>query len=311
MPRASANGIELEYDIHGPSGGRPLVMIMGLGAQMIFWPDGLVDLLATRGHRVVRFDNRDSGLSTTFTGAPVDLNTVLMAGFSGVPAPVDAAPYTLDDMANDTAGLMDALGWDSAHVVGASMGGMIAQSLAIGHPARVRSLTSIMSTPEYVMPEPDMVSMLATPIPPGREEAVEAGLAIYRKLAALGYPPSDEEMVEARRLMELAYERGRDPDATFRQLAAILVSAGRTQALGALRVPALVIHGSGDRLIPPVGGEMTAAAIPGAKHVVIEGMGHNLPAVAWPRIVDSITALTERADEAGERRAHGRVAAEA
>jgi pimeloyl-ACP methyl ester carboxylesterase len=310
MPRASANGIELEYDVRGPENGRPLLMIMGLGAQMIFWPDGLVDLLAERGHRVVRFDNRDSGRSTTFAGAPVDLNTVLMAVFSGVPAPVDAAPYTLDDMANDAAGLMDAIGWASAHVVGASMGGMIAQSLAIGHPSRVRSLTSIMSTPEYLIPEPDMVSMLATPIPPGREDAVEAGLAIYLKLAAPGYPPSDDEMVEARRLMELAYERGRDPEATFRQLAAILITAGRAQALGRLRVPALVIHGSGDRLIPPVGGEMTAAAIPGARHVVIDGMGHNLPTVAWPRIVDAITDLTQRAeDEAGDRA--GRVAAEA
>ena len=297
MPRASANGIELEYDIRGPSGGRPLLMVMGLGAQMIFWPDGLVDLLADRGHRVVRFDNRDSGLSTSFAGAPVDLNTALMAVFSGVPAPAGASPYTLDDMANDAAGLMDAIGWDSAHVVGASMGGMIAQSLAIGHPDRVRSLTSIMSTPEYVMPEPDMVSMLATPIPPGREEAIEAGLEIYRKLAAPGYPPSDGEMVEARRLLELAYERGRDPEAVFRQLAAIMVSAGRARALAGLQIPALVIHGSGDRLIPPLGGEMTAAAIPGAKHVVIEGMGHNLPTVAWPRIVDAITELTERADQ--------------
>jgi len=297
MPRASANGIELEYDIRGPSDGRPLLMIMGLGAQMIFWPDGLVDMLADRGHEVVRFDNRDCGLSTSCAGQPVDLNTVLMSVFSGTPAPAGAAPYTLDDMADDAAGLQDALGWDSAHVVGASMGGMIAQSLAIGHPARVRSLTSIMSTPEYVMPEPDMVSMLATPIPPEREAAIEAGLEIYRRLAAPGYPPSDEEMVEARRLMALAYERGQDPEATFRQLAAILVSAGRLQALAALQVPALVIHGSGDRLIPPVGGEMTAAAIPGAKHVAIEGMGHNLPTVAWPPIVEAITELTERADQ--------------
>ncbi len=305
MPRASANGIELEYEVRGPEDGRPLLMIMGLGAQMIFWPDGLVDALAHRGHRVVRFDNRDSGGSTSFAGAPVDLNTALMAVFSGIPAPPDAAPYTLDDMANDTAGLMDTIGWESAHVVGASMGGMIAQSLAIGHPDRVRSLTSIMSTPEYVMPEPDMVSMLATAIPPGREEAIEAGLEIYRKLAAEGYPPSDDEMVEARRLLELAYERGRDPDATFRQLAAILVSAGRSQALGKLRVPALVIHGRGDRLIPPVGGEMTAAAIPGAKHVVIDGMGHNLPTVAWPKIADAITELTQWADEAGGELAAG------
>ncbi len=300
MPRARANGIELEYDVFGPEDGRPLLLIMGLGAQMIFWPLGLIDLLTARGHRVVRFDNRDSGLSTSFSGAHTDLNAVLMAMFSGTTAPPEAAPYSLDDMADDAAGLLDALGWESAHVAGASMGGMIAQDVAIRHPARVRSLTSIMSTPEYVEPAPEMVSMLATPIPIEREAAIEAGVGILRQLAAPGFPPTDEEIAEIRELLAQAYERQRDPEATFRQLAAILVAPPRTEALGALRIPALVIHGAGDRLIPPRGGELTATAIPGARHVVIEGMGHDLPRRAWPRIVEEISDLTARAEQ-GER----------
>jgi pimeloyl-ACP methyl ester carboxylesterase len=293
VPQVRANGIDIEYEVRGPQDGRPLLLIMGLGTQMIHWPDGFVDLLIDRGHRVVRFDNRDSGLSTSHDGTTVDLAALLTAVFTGQQP---SAPYLLDDMADDTAALLDALTWPSAHVVGASMGGMIGQALAIRHPERVRSLTSIMSAPEFVEPAPEMVSMLATPMPTDREAYIEAGVRVWHMLAGPGFPMTEEDDDEARAIMALAYDRHHDPEATMRQLAAILASEPRTAALATLGVPALVIHGTGDRLIPPIGGQMTAAAIPGAEHVVIEGMGHDLPRGAWVRMVDAISELTERAD---------------
>jgi pimeloyl-ACP methyl ester carboxylesterase len=288
-----ANGIDIEYDVRGPQDARPLLLIMGLGTQMIHWPDGFIDLLIDRGHRVARFDNRDSGLSTNFDQSPVDLAALLTAVFTGQQP---SAPYLLDDMADDTAGLLDALAWPSAHVVGASMGGMIAQALAIRHPERVRSLTSMMSTPEFVEPAPEMVSMLATPMPTERQAYIDAGVRVWQMLAGPGFPLTEQDDAEARRIMALAYDRHHDPEATMRQLAAILASEPRTAALAHLAVPALVIHGSGDRLVPPIGGQMTAAAIPGAEHLVIEGMGHDLPRGAWIELAEAISRLTERAD---------------
>ena len=293
MPTAKANGIEIEYELQGPEGGRPLLMIMGLGTQMIHWPDGFVDSLVGRGHRVLRFDNRDAGLSTSFAHTDVDLAAVLTAVFTGGPVP---APYHIDDMADDAAGLLDALGWGSAHVVGASMGGMIAQSLTVRHADRVRSLTSIMSTPEFVEPAPEMVAMLATPVPHERQAYIEHAVDIWRLLGGPGFPRTPADDDEARRISAMAYDRNFDPNATSRQLAAILASEPRRAALGDVGVPALVIHGSADRLIPLVGGEMTAAAIPDAELLVIEGLGHELPAGAWPAMVDAISALTERTE---------------
>ncbi len=294
MTRAHANGIDIEYEERGPRDGRPLLLIMGLGTQMIMWPDGFVDLLAERGHRVVRFDNRDAGLSTTFRGTTIDLNGLLMAIFGGGPAM--EMPYRLEDMADDTAGLIDALGWDSAHVVGASMGGMIAQIVALRHGDRVRSLTSIMSAPERVLPEPEMVGMLATPIPEGREAAIDAGVGIWRMLGGPAFPPSDADLAEMRELVARAYDRNHDPESVHRQLAAILAAPGRRAALAQVHIPTLVIHGTADRLIPFVGGRMTADAIPGAELLAIDGMGHELPRAAWRQMVEAISELTERAE---------------
>jgi pimeloyl-ACP methyl ester carboxylesterase len=290
MPRATANGIELEYETTGPEDGRPLLLIMGLGAQLIHWPEAFCAMLAERGHLVILFDNRDSGLSTSFDGEQVDLAAVLMSAFSGQET---SAPYLLDDMADDAAGLLDALGLQSAHVVGVSMGGMIAQALAIRHSPRVRSLTSIMSSPEFVEPYPELVAMLATPPPEGREAYLERSLADYRLLAGTAFPIEEEEF---RRVEGAAYDRGLNPRGTERQLAAILGSPGRRTALAGVRAPTLVIHGSADRLIPPIGGRLTADAIPGAELLIIEGMGHDLPRDTWPAIVDAISRLTERAN---------------
>jgi pimeloyl-ACP methyl ester carboxylesterase len=298
VPRAHANGIEIEYEERGPQDGRPLVLIMGLGAQMILWPDGFVERLADRGHRVVRFDNRDAGCSTSFREAAPDLGAIFSAAFGG--GPPAAVPYRLEDMADDTAALIEALGWPSAHVVGASMGGMIAQLVTIRHQDHVRSLTSIMSAPEFVAPEPDMVSMLATPMPLERDAAIAEGMRIWSKLRGPGYPPDAAEEAETRDVIARSYDRNHDPDATMRQLAAILATPGRRAALAGVTVPTLVIHGTADRLIPIVGGELTAAAVPGSELVAIDGMGHELPRGAWPRIIDAICATTERA-EAGAR----------
>jgi pimeloyl-ACP methyl ester carboxylesterase len=176
------------------------------------------------------------------------------------------------------------------------MGGMIAQALTVRHPERVRSLTSIMSTPEFVEPAPEMVAMLATPVPHEREAYIEHAVDIWRLLGGSGFPRTPADDDEARRISAMAYDRHFDPNATSRQLAAILASEPRRTALGGVRVPTVVIHGSADRLIPPIGGEMTAAAIPGSDLLVIEGMGHELPAGAWPAMVDAISMLTERAE---------------
>ncbi|GAA2878514.1 alpha/beta hydrolase [Streptosporangium fragile] len=281
--RASANGIEIAYDTFGSPGGRPLLLIMGLGSQMIHWDEEFCGLLADRGHHVVRFDNRDIGESTHLHEA-------------GVPAPGGdgQVPYLLDDMADDSAGLLDALGWDAAHVVGVSMGGMIAQSLAIRHPGRVRSLTSIMSTPSPQAAPPTDAAMAAlmSPPSPDRETAIRRTLATWEVIGSPGYPLDRERLV---RIAGLSYDRSYDPAGTARQLAAIISSGDRAPALKGLRVPALVMHGEDDQLVPLSGGIATAEAIPGARLVTFPGMGHDLPRALWPRFVDEIDALTASA----------------
>jgi pimeloyl-ACP methyl ester carboxylesterase len=282
--------VELSYEVLGAPDLEPLLLVMGLGMQRISWPDDFCAGLVERGFTVARFDNRDSGESTHFTAAG---RPSVVALFT---RPEAVAPYRLDDMADDAVAVLDALGWSSAHVVGASMGGMIAQALTVRHPERVRSLTSIMSTPEFVEPAPEMVAMLATPVPHEREAYIEHAVDIWRLLGGSGFPRTPADDDEARRISAMAYDRHFDPNATSRQLAAILASEPRRTALGGVRVPTVVIHGSADRLIPPIGGEMTAAAIPGSDLLVIEGMGHELPAGAWPAMVDAISMLTERAE---------------
>jgi pimeloyl-ACP methyl ester carboxylesterase len=292
MPRARANGIELEYDTFGDAGDPALLLVMGLGAQMILWREDFCEALAARGHRVIRFDNRDVGLSTRFAhaGAP-DLVATMTAALRG--EAIDA-PYRLSDMAADAAGLLDALEIEAAHVVGTSMGGMIAQTLAIEHPARVRTLTSIMSTTgERTLPpaKPEAMAVLMTPAPTEREAAIEHGVRVYSTIGSPGYPPDEAEL---RALLARAFDRGVDPEGVARQLVAILASGSRRDALGSVRAPALVIHGLADPLVPVEGGRDTAACIPGAELMEIEGMGHDLPRALWPTFVDAIAKHTAR-----------------
>ncbi|GAA4520843.1 MULTISPECIES: alpha/beta fold hydrolase [Nonomuraea] len=275
---ASAHGIDIAYESFGSPDGRPLLLIMGLGAQLIHWDDELCEQLAEQGHHVVRFDNRDAGMSTHLHEA-------------GAPAPGKPAPYLLDDMAADTAGLMDALGWPAAHVMGASMGGMIAQSLAIRHPERVLTLISIMSTPGGAVAPPSESArsvLFAKPVTT-REEAMTQALATWSVIGSPGYE-LDRERVQ--RLAGQAFDRGHDPAGFARQLAAIMASPDRTEALTRLNVPALVIHGADDQLVPLSGGQATAAAIPGAELKVFPGMGHDLPRALWPELVEAVTKLT-------------------
>lgn len=278
--RAPANGIELAYDTFGPLGERPLLLIMGLGAQRIHWDDDFCALLADRGHHVVRFDNRDAGESTHFREAAVPA--------SGARRPT---PYLLDDMADDTAGLLDALGWESAHVVGASMGGMIAQSLAIRHPHRVRSLTSIMSTPSPRAAPPTEAAMtvLMTRGAADRESVIRQALLTWETIGSPGYPLDRERIA---RVAALSYDRCHDPAGTARQLAAIMASGDRAPLLKELAVRALVLHGEADQLVPLSGGIATAEAIPEARLITFPGMGHDLPRPLWPEFVDAIDELT-------------------
>jgi pimeloyl-ACP methyl ester carboxylesterase len=294
MPTAAANGIEIAYEVIGRPQDRPLLLVMGLGTQMIHWDDDLCAMLVERGHRVIRFDNRDVGLSTKLVhhGVP-NLMAALATAASG--GTVESA-YTLSDMAADTAGLLDALDIESAHVVGASLGGMIAQTLALEHPARVRSLTSIMSTPgDRDLPgaSPAAAAALLTPAPADREGNILRSLKVFRAIGSPGFP-FDEDGVRERATR--AYERCFHPAGTSRQLVAIMAARGRREALRTLRLPALVIHGADDPLVPLACGVDTAEAIPGAERLIIEGMGHDLPRAVWPQIVDAIAALTARAE---------------
>lgn len=294
MPRVQANGIELEYDTFGDAGGRPLFLVMGLGAQMIFWEEGFCEALAERGHYVVRFDNRDVGLSTKLGNAGVpNIMKLMMQQQMGMPV---HAPYTLDDMAEDTAGLIDALGLESAHVCGASMGGMIAQTLAFRRPERVRSLISIMSStgdPSLPPPRPEALAVLMTPPPAGRAENIEFGIKVWRTIGSPGFPFEENRV---RSLVERSYDRGIDPAGVARQLAAILAHESRRRALRQVTAPTLVIHGTDDPLVPVECGRDTAASAPGAELLLIEGMGHDLPRAVWPRLVDAIAQHTEKAE---------------
>jgi pimeloyl-ACP methyl ester carboxylesterase len=283
---ANANGIELCYDTFGDRAAPPMVLIMGLAAQMIAWDDDFCGELASRGYWVVRFDNRDIGLSTKFAqhGVP-DVMAMLGMLLQGKAVP---APYTLRDMAADTIGLMDALGIKSAHVIGASMGGAIAQEIAIRHPARLRTLTSIMSStgePGLTQPTPEAMQILMAPTPTDRDAYFERYRQTWRVLRGPGFP-----LDEARDVGRAAetFARGLNPPGVARQLAAIMASGSRKEALAAVKTPALVIHGDADPLVRLDGGEATARAIPGAKLMVIVGMGHALPIPMWPQIIAAI-----------------------
>jgi len=286
---APANGLKLCYDTFGDATASPLLLIMGLAAQMVAWDDEFCTLLAARGYRVIRFDNRDIGLSSRIESAGLpDVSAAFMAAMQGKPIP--SPPYLLSDMADDAIGLLDALGIPSAHVVGASMGGAIAQTLAINHSERLRTLTSIMaSTGEPGLPPPsaDALAVLFKPTPTDQAAYFESYVQTWKVLRAGSFP-----LDEARDLSRAGqnFARGLNPAGVARQLVAILASGSRKQALGAVRVPTLVIHGDIDPLVPLACGLDTAESVPGAKLLVVPGMGHALPISQWPQIIDAIAA---------------------
>jgi len=289
--RCSVGEVELCFEQFGRREDPALLLVMGLGTQMLAWREEFCEQLAARGLRVIRFDNRDNGRSTILRHLPPPTTRQL------VTRAVRPA-YTLGDMAADAAGLLDHLGVRTAHVAGASMGGMIAQTLAIAHPERIASLTSIMSTTgarNVGRPALGLYRMLLRRAPRERAAYVEFSVQVARAIGSPGFPADDEEV---RALAARAHDRGIHPAGTARQLAAIMAAPDRTPALRGLDLPALVIHGLADRLVRPSGGRATAAGIPGARLDEIPGMGHDLPRAVWPRIVDGIAGLAERAPEA-------------
>jgi pimeloyl-ACP methyl ester carboxylesterase len=288
--RAQTPRIELEYDTFGRRSDPPMLLVMGLSMQMIAWHDQFCEELASRGFWVIRFDNRDVGLSGRITQAPAPNLPAILAG------DVSSVAYSLDDMALDAVGLLDTLELPSAHVVGLSMGGMIAQCMAIRHPSRLRSLASIMSTTgDHTVGQalPSVLGALLSPPPPDREAYIEYGLGVWRLLASPGFP---FEEAATKELVVRSYERSFYPVGVARQIAAIASARDRTSDLAKLRVPALVIHGSDDPLIALSGGEATARAIPDAELVVVPGMGHDLPRPVWPRVIDALAANAARAE---------------
>lgn len=296
MPSVKANGIVLEYDAFGSDEHEPILLISGLGVQMIRWTIPFCEALAEQGYRVIRFDNRDVGLSTHFDDVVPDLAAVANAAARGEPPHV---PYTLYDMADDVIGLLDALQIDRAHVVGRSMGGMIAQIVASEHPLRVRSLTSIMSStgnPNLPQAAPEAMAVLTRRAPPPSEDE-EAFLAhnvrVARVIGSPGYP-FDEEAHRSQTLAE--YRRAYNPAGFGRQIAAMVATGDRRARLNAILAPTLIVHGAADRLIPLTGGKDTAANVSGAELMVIEGMGHDLPPELYQTVVLAVVRNAQRAD---------------
>jgi pimeloyl-ACP methyl ester carboxylesterase len=289
---APANGIELCYQEMGDPDGEPLLLVMGLATQMLAWDEEFCAMLAERGYRVVRFDNRDIGRSTRIGAAGVPGKLDLLIGRRGT------APYLLRDMAADTFGLMDHLGIESAHLVGVSMGGMIVQTAAIERPERVRSLTSIMSTTgsrRVGHPSYKTFGLLLGKPPREREAAIERVVKTFRVIGSPGYPFEEERV---RRIAGRSLDRGHSEAGIARQLHAITASGDRTPGLRKLNLPALVIHGKNDVLVNPSGGRATAKAIPDARLKMVEGMGHDLPRALWPTFVEEIAATAARAPQA-------------
>jgi pimeloyl-ACP methyl ester carboxylesterase len=285
----ASTGIEIAYETFGAPGGRPLLLVMGLGAQMLVWHPDLCAALAAEHFFVVRFDNRDVGLSTHLHDAPPPN---LDAAING---DVSSASYRLEDMADDAIGLLDALGLDQAHVVGASMGGMIAQTMAIRHPDRIRSLTSIMSTPGLGIGASTPAAQAAfSALPPTtRAERLEWAVAVNKVIGSPVYPV-DEAWI--REVAGQSYDRSFDPTGVTRQVLAIYASGDRTAALAQVMAPALVIHGDADPVFQLPAGRATAAALPNAELLVVPGMGHDLPRATWPTLVAAISRLADRAE---------------
>ena len=292
MPRALVQpGIELEYDTIGSPDDPALLLVMGFTAQMTDWDDDLCKLLADQGLFVIRFDNRDCGLSTKLDGHEVDIAAVMMAALAEQEVP--AVPYTLSDMAADAVGLLDHLGIERAHIMGASMGGMIAQTIAIDHPRRCRSLISVMSQPgdpDVGHPTPEAAAALFSPPPTTRSEYIDSSTK-WMVWHSRRYADADATREAAAR----SFDRSFYPEGAPRQLAAIYASGRRSPALAELDLPTLVIHGRDDTLITPSGGMRTAEVIPGANLLLVADMGHDLPAPLWPLIVDAVASHARRA----------------
>jgi pimeloyl-ACP methyl ester carboxylesterase len=283
---AKANGVELCYDTFGDRKAPPLLLIMGLGAQMILWDEAFCAGLAACGFFVIRFDNRDIGRSSKINGEAPALPKLIENALTGKPI---NAPYTLRDMAADAVGLLDALGIKRAHVVGASMGAAITQELAIQFPDRLLSATCIMGTsgdPRLPPPTQEAMEVLMSPSPAEKEAFLERFLWTWRVLRGSAFPETEER--ERARGFRI-FERGLNPPGVARQLAAIFASGDRTKALPSVRMPTLVIHGTADPLVPVEGGRAIAAGVPGSKLVEIEGMGHALPEAVWPQVIGAIS----------------------
>ena len=298
MPQITIpSGLVLEYETYGAKNDPPLLMVMGFGAQLVSWPRDFCRQLAAGGRYVISFDNRDCGLSARLDGVDARVEAVAMAAASGdLERARELAPYTLSDMASDGFGLLTALEIQRAHVVGASMGGMIAQTMAIEQPERVLTLTSMMSTtgePEVGQSTPEALAALLAPAATSRDAYV-ASADTWMLWHSRRYP----ELAETRAIAAESYDRGHHPQGTTRQLAAMLASGSRVEALERLRVPTLVIHGTDDTLIAPSGGERTAQLVPGAKLVMIRDMGHDRPTPLWPEICEQILEHTADAKPA-------------
>lgn len=294
VPIADANGIQVCYETYGTPTDPTLLLVMGLGAQMVAWQPEFCQDLVDQGYRVIRFDNRDAGLSTKSEGPPPavgDLASLIVRGNRD-----GKAGYTLSDMADDAVAVLDAAGADQAHVVGASLGGMIAQTVAIDHPTRVLSLTSIMSKTGALfagLPTPRTLRELLRERPADKSKALDTELARYELIAG---PLFERDRMAD--FLKSAIERCYHPTGSFHQLAAMFASGDRTKALQSVTVPSLVIHGRHDRLVRPSGGHATAAALPSAELVIYNEMGHDLPPALWPRMTAAIGQVARRASEA-------------
>ncbi|MFF4160199.1 alpha/beta fold hydrolase [Streptomyces sp. NPDC001678] len=285
------SAIEVAYERFGDPKAPPVLLVMGGGAQMIHWPEGFCAELVDRDVQVIRFDNRDSGRSSHFHDAPSpDIQAAMAGDYS-------SASYTLSDMAADAVGLLDVLGLDSAHVVGASLGGMIAQMIAIEHPDRIRSLTSMMSTTgDRAVGQPDFTVLGGLGAPPDdRQSFIGWQVRAMRAIGSPGYKPDDAKVAER---AGRAYDRGHDRVGMLRQAIAVLASGDRTERLRSLRLPTLVIHGAEDVMCDVSGGRATAAAVPGATLEIFDGLGHNFPRELWPVIATLIAELVHRAEAA-------------
>jgi pimeloyl-ACP methyl ester carboxylesterase len=285
-----STGIEMCYRTYGDPADEPMLLLMGLASPLIWWDPELCSMLARHGYFVITPDNRDVGLSTKVRGRVT--RRMLVRAFAGRPTP---APYSMSDMAADAFALLDHLDIESAHVVGVSMGGMIAQTMAVENPSRVRSLTSIMSTTggrRVGWSHPRLLPALLRPLRPGREAYAEVSIAMWRLIGSPGYPRHEEH---TREIALATFDRGIWPGGTLRQMLAILTQPDRVPRLRDLRIPALVVHGLSDRMVHVSGGRATAAAIPGAELLLVDGMGHDLPPELFRTFADAIHRVASRA----------------